>query len=178
MVQRREFLRFGLIMGIGLCMPGSLLANVGEKTLYLYHLHTQEYIQATFWADGEYIDEEIENLKYFLRDHRNDQIHRIDVALLEYLYDLQSLFDAREIHIISGFRSKYTNSYLRHHTKGVAKNSYHTKGRAVDIRIPEVSLATLKYAALSLQRGGVGYYPRSDFLHIDTGAPRYWRFPK
>ncbi len=178
MIKRRDFLRFGLMMGAGVLMPRSLLANTGERTLHLYHIHTHERIRSTFWVDGEYIYEELENLEYFLRDYRNDEIHKIDLALIEYLYDIQSLLNPKEIHIISGFRSKYTNNYLRRHSKGVAKNSYHTKGKAVDIRIPELSISTLKYAALSLKRGGVGYYPRSNFVHIDTGMPRYWRFPK
>ncbi len=178
MIERRDFLRLGLIAGVGALMPGSLMANSGTKSLHLYHIHTHERVLATFWADGEYIYEELENLEYFLRDYRNDQIHKIDLDLIEYLYAIQSLLHSKEIHIISAFRSKYTNNYLRHHSKGVAKNSYHTKGKAVDIRVPGVSLSTLKYAALSLKRGGVGYYPRSNFVHIDTGMPRYWRFPK
>ncbi len=178
MIERRDFLRFGLMMGMGVLMPNSLSANIGEKTLHLFHIHTHEYIRSTFWVDGEYIYEELEKLEHFLRDYRNDEIHKIDLGLIEYLYDIQTLLNPKEIHIISAFRSRYTNNYLRHHSKGVAKNSYHTKGRAIDIRIPETSLSTLKYAALSLKRGGVGYYPRSNFIHIDTGMPRYWRFPR
>ncbi len=179
MIDRRSFLKNSAILGFGLLVPSSILAKTGEKQLDLYHIHTGEHLRTTFWADGEYIYSELENLEYFLRDYRNDEIHKIDVDLIEYLYDLKTVLKPKNpIHIISAFRSKQTNDYLRRHSRGVAKRSFHTKGKAVDIMMPKIPLSHLKYAALSLHRGGVGYYPRSNFVHIDTGTPRYWRFPR
>ena len=177
-MNRRDFLKAGAALSASLILPGSLGAAQYEKTLKLYHRHTGEWINATFWIDGEYIYEVLESLDYFLRDYRTDEIHKIDTRLIEYLYNIQRLVDFKELHIVSAYRSPRTNSLLRKHSRGVAKNSFHTKGMAADITVPGVRLSTIKYAALSLHRGGVGYYPRSHFIHVDTGTPRYWRYPK
>ncbi len=177
-MNRREFLKAGSLLTASLFLPSSLSAKEYEKSIRLYHRHTGEWIKATFWIDGEYVYEELENLDYFLRDYRTDEVHKIDIRLIEYIYDIQRLTERKEIHIVSAYRSPYTNNYLRRHSKGVAKNSFHLKGKAVDITVPGLPLPTLRHAALSLQRGGVGYYPYSNFVHIDTGMPRYWRYPK
>ncbi|MRI59143.1 MAG: hypothetical protein C6H99_06535 [Epsilonproteobacteria bacterium] len=177
-MNRREFLKTGSALGATLFLPSFMQGATYEKSLRLYHRHTGEWITSTFWIDGEYIYDELESLDYFLRDYRTDEIHKIDIRLIEYLYNIHRLVGYKELHIVSAYRSPKTNMLLRKHNKGVAKNSYHTKGMAADITIPGVRLSTLKYAALSLHRGGVGYYPRSHFIHVDTGRPRYWRYPK
>ncbi len=178
-MKRRDFLKKSLLFTASIIIPSRSFASKYEKSFTLYNIHTGERYRATYWADGSYIYDEIANLEYLLRDYRNDEIHKIDIKLFDYLYDLYSLVESRrEIMVISGYRSPATNAFLRKHFKGVAKKSYHTKGMAIDIRMPDVHLDTLRYAALSLRRGGVGYYPRSDFLHIDTANPRYWRYPK
>ena len=179
MSSRRDFLKKSLLFTSAIIIPSQSPASYLEKRIKLYHTHTGEYLDAIFWADGEYIYDELENIDYFLRDYRTNEVHKIDVKLLEYLHGLKRrLGTHREFYILSGYRSPQTNNYLRHHSRGVAKHSFHMYGRAVDIRLPGYHLSTLKYAALSLRRGGVGYYPRSHFVHIDTGTPRYWRFPK
>ena len=179
MRSRRDFLKKSLLFTSAIIVPSRSSANALEKRIKLYHIHTGEHLDAIFWIDGEYIYDELVNIDYFLRDYRTDEVRKIDVKLLEYLYGIQRRLHAnREFNILSGYRSPKTNDYLRHHSKGVAKHSFHMYGRALDIHLPGYHLSTLKYAALSLRRGGVGYYPKSHFIHIDTGAPRYWRYPK
>jgi len=178
-MDRREFLKTSALFGAAIIIPSRSAARMYEKKLHLYHIHTGEKLTSTYWVDGEYVYDEIEQLEYFLRDYKTDEIHKIDIKLIDYLHDVYNLVDRRgEIYVISGYRSPYTNYLMRKHSRGVAKKSFHMLGRAIDIRIPGVHLSTLRYAALSLHRGGVGYYPRSNFVHIDTGDPRYWRFPK
>ncbi|SMC09479.1 DUF882 domain-containing protein [Nitratiruptor tergarcus] len=178
-MQRRDFIKKSLLFTASIIVPSRSFASLNEKSFTLYNIHTGEKYRAIYWANGKYIYDEIANLEYILRDYRNNEIHKIDVKLFDYLYDLHSLVESnKEILVISGYRSPATNTLLRKHHRGVAKNSYHTKGMAVDIRIPDVRLSMLRYAALSLKRGGIGYYPRSNFIHIDTANPRYWRYPK
>ncbi len=178
-MNRRGFIKKGLLFGTIAIFPSVSPAKRLEKRLTLYNIHTGEKLHATFWANGKYIYDEIANIEFILRDYRNNKLHPIDLALLEYMHKLYSIVDAKkEILIISGYRSPETNARLRRWNRGVAKKSFHMRGRAVDIRIPGVHLSFLKYAALMLYKGGVGYYPRSNFLHIDTGRPRYWRYPR
>lgn len=178
-MDRRGFLKASALFTTSIILPSKMLAKGYEKSLHLYNIHTGEKLKVTYWADGDYIYDEIANLEYLLRDYHNDEVHKIDINLIEYLHDVYTLLDRPGIiYVISGYRSPYTNYLLRKRSKGVAKKSFHMKGKAIDIRIPSVRTSTLRYAALSLRRGGVGYYPRSNFVHIDTGAPRSWRFPK
>ncbi|NPA04454.1 MAG: YcbK family protein [Epsilonproteobacteria bacterium] len=177
-MDRREFLKLGCLATASLFLPESAFSMEYERVLKMYHRHTGEEITATFWIDGEYVYEELESLDFFLRDYRTDEVCRMDRNLIEYLYQIQRLSGGKEIHVLSAYRTIQTNNMLRKHNRGVAKHSYHTKGKAVDITIPGVSTASLKRIALSLKRGGVGYYPKSHFIHIDTGRPRYWRFPR
>jgi uncharacterized protein YcbK (DUF882 family) len=110
-----------------------------------------------------------------LRDFRTDQSHDIDVALLDTLHELFATFDNRgNFEVISGYRSAHTNAALRHVTTGVAENSLHIHGRAIDVRLTSAKTSALRDAALGLARGGVGYYGKSNFVHLDTGAVRRW----
>jgi uncharacterized protein YcbK (DUF882 family) len=111
----------------------------------------------------------------YLRDFRSEQIHDIDVALLDALHDLYTTFDGRgNFEVISGYRSPRTNAALRHVTSGVAEHSLHIQGRAIDVRLTSAKTAALRDAAIALRVGGVGYYPESNFVHVDTGAVRTW----
>ncbi|MRJ02334.1 MAG: YcbK family protein [Epsilonproteobacteria bacterium] len=178
-MNRRDFLKTSLLFTTAI-ITSSQKSEAGtyEKWIRLYHTHTGEWFEAPFWADGEYIYENLEDLEYFLRDYRNNEVHKIDLRLIEYLYSIkQRLGTNREFLILSAYRSPQTNAYLRRHSRGVAKNSFHLYGKAVDIRLSGYDLRVLRLVALSLRRGGVGYYPRSGFVHIDTGTPRYWRYP-
>ena len=145
------------------------------KTLSFEHTHTGDKLKLTYFERGSYIKDALHEINYLLRDYRTDDIHPIDTALLDQLYDLkQALGVNKPFHIISGYRSPFTNAQLRKHSYGVAEHSLHMKGRAIDIRVEGVSSRTIKKAALALAQGGVGYYPQSNFVHLDTGNFRTW----
>lgn len=146
-----------------------------ERRLQFYNLHTGEKISTTYWAQGEYVRDELSVINHLMRDHRSGEVANMDKHLLDLLYLLQQKVDKTgEYHIISAYRSAKTNSKLRKRSKGVAKRSLHMQARAIDIRLPGVRLKLLRQAALELKLGGVGYYPKSNFIHVDTGRPRFW----
>ena len=177
---RRNFIKKSGSALVLCAFPNIILASSRtkemEKKLSLYNIHTGEMVKATYWADGKFIDEEIEHLNHFLRDFRTGEVHRIDPKLFDLLHDLKTTFTStrKPYHVISGYRSPTTNNRLRRHSKGVAKHSLHMEGRAIDINLPGVDLAHLKLAARLMKRGGVGYYPKSGFVHVDTGRVRHW----
>jgi uncharacterized protein YcbK (DUF882 family) len=143
--------------------------------LSLYHLHTTESLHIVYRERGELVLGALDEINYFLRDFRNDQMHPIDVALLDELCKLHGVFDGRgRFEVISGYRSPQTNEALRHVSTGVAKDSLHLSGRAIDIRLTSAKTDMLRDAAIALRSGGVGYYPDSNFVHVDTGAFRTW----
>ena len=176
-VGRRDFL-VGTLTGMaGLATLGaSARAFATEaKSLSFYHIHTSEKLQIVYREGGELVAGALEEINHFLRDFRNDQTHAIDVALLDSLSSLYEQFDRRgNFEVISGYRSPRTNEALRHVTTGVAKDSLHVSGRAIDVRLTSAPTAKLRDAAIAMQRGGVGYYPKSNFVHIDTGKFRTW----
>jgi len=174
---RRAFLRSAAAAALAPAVAPAL-ANIqdkGERRLQFYNLHTGERLKATYWAEGAYQADELKAVNHLLRDHRTEEVHAIDRELLDLLYGLQNKVDRHgELHVISGYRSPKTNARLRSRSGGVAKRSLHMRGKAIDIRLPEVDLSSLHRAALDLHRGGVGYYPDSGFIHVDTGRPRSW----
>jgi uncharacterized protein YcbK (DUF882 family) len=143
--------------------------------LSLYHLHTAETLRIVYRERGELVAGALDEINYFLRDFRNDKLHTIDVALLDELCRLHEEFDGRgRFEVISGYRSPQTNEALRHVSTGVAKNSLHLTGRAIDVRLTSAKTDRLRDAAIALHSGGVGYYHDSNFVHIDTGDFRTW----
>ncbi len=176
-MDRRGFLKQTTLFTTAIFTPSLVKATDYEKVLYLYHEHTAEHLKVTFWLDGEFVEDEMRYLEFFLRDYRNDKTHPIDKRVVCYLYDISKQFGSQKIHILSGYRSPSTNEYLRKHSGGVAKRSLHLQGMAIDFRIPGVSSHHIYRSALALRRGGVGYYPKSGFVHIDSGKPRSWRYP-
>lgn len=178
---RRRFIKH-LALG-SLCAFGSpsivLAASSGlgrHKTLSLEHHHTGETLKLTYFERGRYIRGALDEVSYFLRDYHNDAVHNVDPALLDQLYDVKLLLGLNKpFHIVSGYRSPQTNASLRRHSHGVARNSLHMQGKAVDIRVEGVSPRTIRDAAIALQVGGVGFYPYSNFVHLDTGDIRSWR---
>ena len=181
MITRRDF--FKLTAGSALVtLAPSAFARTNlpkqkdsERILRFQNIHTGEKLSATYWADGRYIAEEIAAIDHVLRDHRSKEVMTMDRKLYDLLYTLQKQVEKPGIYqIISGYRSPASNSKLRASSKGVAKRSLHMRGKAVDIRLPGVELKHLRQAALDLRAGGVGYYPKSNFIHIDTGRPRFW----
>ncbi|MEC4750435.1 DUF882 domain-containing protein [Methylomicrobium sp. Wu6] len=145
------------------------------KTLSFEHTHTGDKLKLTYFEDGSYIKEALQEINYLLRDFRTDDIHPIDTALLDQLFYLkQTLGVNKPFHIISAYRSPFTNAQLHKHSHGVAEHSFHMQGRAIDIRVEGVSSKTIRNAALTMAQGGVGYYPQSNFVHLDTGRFRTW----
>ncbi len=147
-----------------------------EARLRLYHTHTGEHLDVIYRRGGEYIAEALARVDQFLRDHRTGDAHHYDPRLLDLLSDLESSVGRplAEIHVICGYRTPWSNEFLRIHTSGVAKNSLHMQAEAIDIRLPGTKTSTLRDAALALHRGGVGYYAKSDFVHVDLGRIRRW----
>ena len=147
-----------------------------EYRLRLYHTHTDEHIDIVYRKGDTYIPEAIEQLDYFLRDSRNGTVHDFDPRLFDLLNDLTTSVgrpDA-EIDVVCGYRTPETNRALRRRSHRVAKHSLHMQAMAIDIRIPGVTTKELRNAALDLHRGGVGYYRRKAFVHVDVGPVRKW----
>ena len=158
-----------------LAAPGLLRAATAERRLSLLNLHTGERLDTVYWAEGAYLPEAMAQINRLLRDHRNDAVAEMDPALIEALYRLHGLLRVQgPVQIVSGYRSPESNEALRRTTKGVARNSYHVRGQAADLRLPGVPLWELRKTARQMKVGGVGYYPLSDFVHLDTGRVRMW----
>jgi uncharacterized protein YcbK (DUF882 family) len=179
-IERRDFLRLGMLASAASLFPGSALAAVrhwlpSERSLSFYNIHTREGLEIAYWGQGAYVPTALSEINHILRDHRTDEIRPIDPHLLDLLYAIQKTLAANSpFHILSGYRSPATNSYLRRRGRGVAKNSLHMQGKAADVRLPGCDLPVLRRAALDLKGGGVGYYPRADFVHLDVGPLRFW----
>ena len=147
-----------------------------ESRLRLYHTHTGEHLDVVYRRGTEYLTEALARVDQFLRDHRTGDVHHYDPHLLDLLSDLEGSVGRplAEIYIICGYRTPWSNEFLRTHTSGVANNSLHMQAEAIDIRLPGTKTSTLRDAALALHRGGVGYYAKSDFVHVDLGRIRRW----
>jgi uncharacterized protein YcbK (DUF882 family) len=149
-----------------------------EYRLHFYHTHTRERLDIVYRRGDNYVPEALDELDYFLRDHRTGELHHFDPRLFDLLHDLTaSLNDSGgEINVICGYRTPWSNEFLRTrsvHT-GVARHSLHMQAEAIDIRLPGIPTAAVRDAALRLHRGGVGYYRSSDFVHVDVGRVRQW----
>jgi uncharacterized protein YcbK (DUF882 family) len=155
--------------------PRWVFADSAARTLRFTHTHTGERLAIEYFSGGTYLVDALATVNYFLRDFRTGDVHVIDPGLLDLLHGLRVLTEtSKPFQVISGYRSPATNDMLRHRSEGVAAGSLHLKGQAIDIRLADVPLAKLRRAALDTHRGGVGYYPASDFVHVDTGRVRMW----
>ncbi len=177
---RRQFLRYTAGVALTALLPEEAYALIGShsahKELSFYNLHTEEKITVSYFEQGSYVGEALRDINYVLRDHRTNEVLAIDPKLLDLLYDLKNILATNQpIQIISAYRSPKTNAQLHQHSQGVAVKSLHMQGKAIDIRIQGISSAHIRNAVMSLARGGVGYYPHSNFVHIDTGAVRNWQ---
>jgi uncharacterized protein YcbK (DUF882 family) len=175
---RRALLR-RLILGIPATACLSFIPRTArareERSLSLYHTHTGERLSVVYYADDRYLSDSLRQLNFLLRDFRNDEIREIDLNLLDLLHEVsRRVGGSRTVEIISAYRSAETNAMLRRRSNGVARNSLHMQGKAMDVRFRGVDLAQLQKAAMVLGRGGVGYYSRSNFIHLDTGRTRRW----
>ena len=180
-LSRRQILKGGLLAA-ALCMapwPAWARYSLEHKqvrSLSFYNTHTGETLKkVAYWEQGAYLQDALSEINYILRDHRANAVQSIDPNVIDLVFALQDKFDCQcPIEIISGYRSPETNAKLNRKSNGVAKRSYHMQGKAIDLRMPDVPLKTLRTAALQLKRGGVGYYPKSNFVHVDTGPVRSW----
>lgn len=146
-----------------------------KRSIKLYNTHTRESLDIVYRIDSEYVEDSLTKLYVLLRDHRQNEVMVIDEALFDRLWTVQQILGEDSTYdIISGYRSPKTNAMLRERSSRVAVNSYHMKGRAIDIRPRNIPLDVFRKAALSLNAGGVGYYPGSQFVHLDTGPVRNW----
>lgn len=144
------------------------------RSLSFVHTHTGETLDCAYYQGG-YAPAELARVNHFLRDFRTGEVHRIDPGVLDILFDLRTRAGCDgPFHVISGYRSPRTNAMLRRRSDGVAAHSLHMRGQAIDVRLPGVPTQRLQELALALRRGGVGYYPKSDFVHLDTGRVRFW----
>ena len=200
-LNRRSFLKLGVLGSALLVLPSKVLAALEpvispeiigspgwngeaglvlepseERRLHLYSTNTGETFNGVYWADGEYISQSLDEINYLLRDYRANLVKEISPDLLDLLFHLnQKLETKNPFHVLSGYRSPKTNAALRRRNRSVARNSLHMEGMAVDLRVPELHAKHLCHAALDMQCGGVGYYARRGFVHVDVGSVRTWQ---
>jgi uncharacterized protein YcbK (DUF882 family) len=177
---RRGFLKHGLLFSAALGFWSPTLALADEpvrkgRSMHFTNMHTQESFKGEYWYDGEYIPGAFSEIKTVLRDYRTGDRFPIDPRLMDVLYVVQRRLDNfSPFNVFSGYRSPRTNAMLRETTDGVARGSLHMQGQAIDVNLPGTRLPTLQKAGIRLRSGGVGYYPSSDFVHLDTGRVRNW----
>lgn len=148
---------------------------VNHRSLAFQNPHTGDHLNLTYFEKGRYLSDALNEISFLLRDHRTDDVHPIDPELLDQLHDLKQMLGlSQPFDVICGYRSPLTNAKLHAEHSGVANNSFHMYGRAVDIRIERFDLRRIHNAAVAMHRGGVGYYPDSNFIHLDTGTFRTW----
>jgi len=153
-------------------------ASPEQYRLRLHHLHTGESLDVVYRVGDRYLPDAVQKLDHFLRDHRTGDVTQYDPREFDLLHGIVAKLgrpDA-EIDIVCGYRTPWSNNFLRSHSSGVAEHSQHMLGKAIDIRIPGFSTTEVREAALSLHAGGVGYYPVSQFVHVDVGPLRQWQF--
>lgn len=158
-----------------LALTTARASAVDERRLSFYHTHTGQRLDVVYARGGAYLEPALDRIESFLSDFRTGNARTIDPALLDLIYDVRESLGGRGTYeVISAYRSPGTNEMLRRRSGGVARNSQHLLGKAIDVRLTGAELLRLRDAAISLQRGGVGYYPESNFVHIDTGRVRRW----
>jgi uncharacterized protein YcbK (DUF882 family) len=184
-MNRRDVMKFAggallnaaLVGGAGsvIVQPAGATPPPAARLLSFVNTHTGDTFSDAYWENGSYVPDAIAAINHVMRDHRSGETHAIDPRLLDQLHDLKGIVGASAPYqIISGYRSPATNAALHANSDGVATRSLHMDGRAIDIRIRGVDLPQLRDAALGMRAGGVGYYPASDFIHVDTGRVRRW----
>ena len=157
--------RLGLGMGMGADSP---------RKLSFYHLHTDEQLEVTYFERGGYVNDALVQINQLLRDFRTGEVAAIDPRLLDLLHATARVCERDRFEIISGYRSPVTNATLAEKSGGVARNSLHMEGRAIDVRMSGLDTWHLRNAGVALELVGVGYYPESNFVHLDTGRFRTW----
>lgn len=186
-LSRRKLLTVGLLGAVSASIPFAVQATQSAldgnssvlptrvRELSFYNVHTGERLKTAYFENGEYLPGALSQVNHFFRDFRTNEIRAIDPRLLDLLYRIKSALDTPQpFNLISGYRSPATNSWLASQSEGVSHHSLHMYGMASDINVQGRSLALLQMVALAIRGGGVGFYPRSDFVHVDTGRVRRW----
>jgi len=179
-ISRRKFLALGLATAAASAFPFETLAAVNTivtpgRALSFYNIYTQEELNIVYWFEGRYLPDALARINHILRDLRTGKVTDIDNSLLDLLYGVQKKLKSKDpFNIVSGYRTPKSNAILRKRRRGVAINSLHMYGKAVDLNLPGYSLSALRRVAMSLGHGGVGYYPYSKFVHLDVGEVRSW----
>jgi len=169
-----RFIRAAVLM-TGVLLPLNSTSGVDQRRLSFFHTHTHETLEVTYSVGGEYVESALDEINDFLADFRTGDEIVIDPLLLDLIYDVRASLNSNGTYeVISAYRSPKTNEKLRSKSSGVAKKSQHLLGKAIDVRLRNVDSSDLRDAALKIQRGGVGYYKKSDFVHMDTGRVRHW----
>lgn len=190
---RRQFLHTSIAASLAVTMAGQAapalatnshraratgakpITSTEPRQLNFRNIHTGETLTTVYWQDGEYVDNAVLGISHLMRDHRENETMLMDQPLLDVLWQVQQAIDPNmQFDVISGYRTPKTNAMLRKRSNGVAKFSLHMVGRAVDISTHNVPLSEVRKAALTLKAGGIGYYPKSHFVHLDTGPFRAW----
>jgi uncharacterized protein YcbK (DUF882 family) len=179
-IGRRRFVRLtGIAAATAVLAPTSALAMLtaphAPRRLRFFNLHTGERLDAVYYENGRYLGQALGEINYILRDFRQNAIKPIHPTLLDLVVAIhRHLNTDREIAVISGYRTPQTNAMLAAHSHGVARHSLHMDAMALDFRVPGRPLEQVRRVAVAMRGGGVGYYPRSDFVHVDIGRVRYW----
>lgn len=183
-LKRRSFLKLALgtaaaVAGTSaLVIPNTAAAFTADgsvRRLALVSRNTQERFDDVYWSNGSYVPDALRRLDVLLRDHKANQICKYDPSLFDVLWQVQQRLDTAEpFEVVCGYRSRRTNALARRRTRGVAKESYHIRGMAIDVRLHERSVRAIAAEGKALEAGGVGVYPRSGFVHLDTGPVRTW----
>jgi uncharacterized protein YcbK (DUF882 family) len=177
---RRHFLKTAGAIATFLASPAALAKSrklTGSRTISLHNLHTEEKIKVDYWVDGKYEPEALAEIDLVLRDHRANEVCSMDPKLIDILHNIQQRTlgsTGKPVEVVSAYRSPTTNNNMRRYKRGVARNSFHMLGQAVDIRVPGIDHQDLYRAAVGLEEGGIGYYGRAGFVHLDTGKFRTW----
>jgi uncharacterized protein YcbK (DUF882 family) len=180
MTSRRGLIKLGALAAGSMAIPrfvyaGLRIPHAPPRALSIYNLHTDEKLSVVYWEKGSYLPDALAQIDYIMRDYRANEIKPIKRGLLDLLVRINSAIDTRApFNLISGYRTPQTNAMLQARSDGVARHSLHIDAMAADIAVPGRDLPTLHRAAVALGGGGVGYYPRSDFVHVDVGRIRYW----
>ena len=173
--KRRQILQTVAFALSAVALPGLAIGSPGSRRLRFYHTHTGERMDVVYQEAGGYLPDALEEINHLLRDFRSGEVFPIDPALLDFLHDVQTRVGSTgTFEIISAYRSPETNEMLRRRGGGVARTSQHLKGKAIDVRLTDAATADLRQAGRDLAQGGVGYYPKSNFVHLDTGRVRWW----
>lgn len=179
LLTRRSLVKAGFAILACSTVPSFARAYAAKetRTLHFHNIHTGETLKTVYWEQGVYVTEALKDIAYILRDHYDNDMKTIDPHLLDVIAYLHTVLGStKPFEVISGYRSPRTNAMLYRESRGVNPQSLHMSGKAIDIRLRDERLKAIRDKAVAMRQGGVGYYPHSDFVHVDTGPVKHWSF--